>query len=388
MTKSIVHGLLTFAASTSVLLAQGGGWSAAPGKGLSYDGGDAFTFKLANQLQTHYTFSAMDNGAADTSTFNIRRARTTFSGTAFSKDIAYKLQVDGVDTGAGIKEGHVQWTFMRNDSGSIGLRMGQGKTLFGLEAAGSSAGLMFVERSLAATTFSDAYTRGAWIMGSHNNNALRWSFGAMNTTVSKDGGGLFTLSPDEAGEETANTDNELNYVAAVNFDPMGDFTGGGGNEGFRQGDFREGDRPFVGTVGAAIAVENGQTGGQDLEGTCFTINTAWSVQGFQIMGEFFGRHDEIADTTTEADGTGYAVSGTWVMPKGADSSMQWAFGARLAYVEPDDSVDMDITEFTLGADAFYHGHACKSQLDYTMQDIGGAGDATNHIIRFGFQLLF
>jgi hypothetical protein len=406
MTKSIVTGLLAFAVSTSLVLAQeqaaaGAGWSAKPGEGLKYDGGDAFSFKLSNQLHTQWSFSAMDN-APDVSTFAFNRARTTMAGHIFNKNIKYLFRVDAVDTGANIKDAHVTWDFVSGEN-TIGLRMGQGKVLYGLEGTGSSSGLFFVNRSAAARGFSNSRTRGAWVVGSSRENSLRWSVGAMNTDVAGAMTGIF-----EVGEETPNPDNELSYTAMVNFDPMGDITEGKGGEGWRQGDFRTDDKSLKGTVGLGVATGNGVNGGgTDTDSTSFNLNTVWSVEGFQVMGELFLRTDDPQGAADKEEPLGFAVSGSYVMPKSGDSVIQWGFGARLNYMETDEGAtgsgvanitglsgiggaDGKVTEVTLVADAFYHAHAAKTQIEYTFQDVdmGAAGDATNHILTIAFQLLF
>ena len=176
MSKSIPYGLLAFAVSSSLLVAQGdkpaaatgGGWTAKPGSGLTYDGGDAFGLTWSNRLQVHWTFTSNENGP-DTNTFNIRRARTGISGHVFNKDITYNFVLDGADAGAAgdgaVKYAWVQWNFSRNEDGEIGLRTGQSKSPYGLEAMWTSGGLWFVERASAARAFSDSFTRGAWIEG-------------------------------------------------------------------------------------------------------------------------------------------------------------------------------------------------------------------------------
>jgi len=407
MTKSIVTGLLAFAVSSSLVLAQepaatGGGWSAKAGSGIKYDGGDTFTFNMANQLHTQWSYTANEN-TADVNTFAVNRARTKLWGNAFNKSIKYVLMLDGVDAGAAgdgnLKDGHVTWNFVEGPS-TIGLRFGQGKVLYGLEGTGSSAGMFFTNRSAAARSFSNNRSRGAWIVGSAGENKVRWSAGAMNGDVA---GGALGVT--DVGEETANSDNELSYTAMVNFDPMGDFAGGKGQESWRQGDFREGDRPLIGTVGGGIAFGNGNTGGAgtpDVESLSINLNTAWSVQGFQVMGEYFMRTDE-PTVGADQEPMGFAVSGNYVLPKNGDSAIQWGFGARFNMLENDTTAtftsgltaiggvaNAEATEITLVANAFYHGHAAKTQLEYTWQDLdmGTAGDATNHIMTVAFQLLF
>jgi len=414
MTKSIVTGLLAFAVSSSLVLAQdpaaAGGWSAKPGYGIKYDGGDTFTFNLANQLHQQWAYTANEI-APDTNTFTINRARTTMWGNVFHKNVLYVLRLDAVDAGpagdGNLKDGHVTWNFVNGDS-TIGLRMGQGKVLYGLEGTGSSSGLFFTNRSSAARAFSNNRSRGAWLVGSGAENKLRWSVGAMNGDVA---GGLGAGYID-AGEETANSDNELSFTAMVNFDPMGDILGGKGPESWRQGDFRTDDKKLMGTVGLGVAQGNGKSAltGTDVESRSINVNTAWSVEGFQVMGEFFFRTDDQQGAAAdEEEPHAWAISGTYVMPKTGDTGIQWGFGARINAGETDvgttgsgvnfvtgmqgiGGANGEVKEITLVADAFYHAHAAKTQIEYTFQDVdvagGGAGDATNHIITVAFQLLF
>ncbi|MDO8349174.1 MAG: hypothetical protein Q7T30_02980 [Planctomycetota bacterium] len=414
MIASLALRLLGTVVSASLLLAQDpappapGGFRAKAGSGLEYDGGDVLGFRMLNMLQATWTFSSMDNGAADTSTFNVPRARTTLWGHVFGKNLLYKLQVDGADAGAAggaIKEGHATWNFATGDH-TVGLRMGQGKALYGFEGTGSSAGTFFAETSAATKGFAAAYSRGAWFVGSSHDNQLRWSVGAMNGDVA---GGLGAGYLDR-GEESANSDNELSYTAQLNFDPLGRFLDGG-NEAFLQGDFRTGDKSLKGTVGVGAASGNGRsTGtGTDVESTSINLDTAWSIAGFQVMGEYFLRTDEQQGVADKEEPHGFYVQGNYILPKGADTTLQWGFGVRFSMVEndvgnngtvdfltglrgiaPSASANSDATEVTVVANAFYHGHAAKTQIEYTWQDVdlGTAGDATNHILVVAFQLLF
>ncbi|MBL8754903.1 MAG: hypothetical protein JNK15_16480 [Planctomycetes bacterium] len=417
MSKSIATGLLAFAVSSSLLVAQGdkpatGGWTAKPGSGLSYDGGDAFGLKWSNRLQVHWTFANNEN-AADTNTFTIRRARTTLSGHVFSRNIEYKLQLEAVDAGSSgdgsIKEGHATWVFSKSEDSSIGIRAGQGKTLFGYEATGTSGGLWFVERSSASRAFADAYSRGAWLVGGlmMKDRPVRFALGAMNTDVASGLGTGYT----DRGEETANSDNELSYVLTANIDPMGDFHGGKSTvESQRQGDWRTDNHDLKGTVGVGIALGNGKdTGtGNDVESTSFNLNTSWTVSHVSIMGEYFMRTDELQGTTNdEEEPSGFAVSLGYLLDKSGDSAIQWGLGLRYNHIETDEGAvgsgvdyltgsqgiggtDGDANEISVVVNAFYRGHACKTQIEYTMQDVEPTGgtDTTNHLLRIGFQLEF
>ena len=419
MTKSI-GSLLAFAVTTSIALANGGGdddkknpyqggssWK--PGAGITLADSEEFKLTLSGYLQVQWQFQALDN-LPDTNNFVVRRARTTFAGHVFNKDLMYRLTLDATDSGAGngpIKDGWAQWTFSKGENGNFGVRVGQSKTYFGLESTGTSSGLYFVERSAATRTFADSRTRGAWIFGSHSENKIRWNAGAQNTDVANGARGIL-----ENGEETNNADNELNFVANVSFDPMGDITGGKTNESIKQGDL--GDiKDTMGTIGGGIEVGNNRNLGntQDVDALAININTAWMLgQGITVQGEVFLRSDDPQNAGATEDSTGWYVQGTYTLPKNGNSEIQWGFGLRVNSVNTDNTNAFvntigaggqafggllagqpgDVTEVTGVVDAFYHGHAAKTQFEYTWQDTNPdtGTSSTNHIIRIMFQVMF
>lgn len=406
MTKSTA--LLTFAVLSTIAFAQEGpSWTAKPGKGVSFKDGDSFGLTISGQLQANWSFAANELDA-DVNTFNVPRARLFFRGHAFNPNLLYHLQLDAADSGSArggaIKEGWAQWNFHTGEY-TLGLRMGQTKTQYGFEGTGTSAGTFFVETSAATRAFANAYSRGAWLMGSGMENKLRWSAGAMNTDTASGIDGSYT----DVGEEGANSDNELSYVLTANFDPLGALFEGD-NQSFRQGDFRTDDKSLKGTIGVGLGLGNGRdaTAGEDVDSMALNLNTVWSIEGFQIMGEYFMRTDELQGATKdEEEPSGFYLSGTYVMPKSGDSKIQWGFGARFGMIETDignnatvnyitkgrgiGDLDGDATEITLIANAFYHGHAAKTQIEYTWQDVDATGnrdDATNHIFTVAFQLCF
>ncbi|MEO6596295.1 MAG: porin [Planctomycetota bacterium] len=429
MNKSIPRGLLAVAVSSALLIAQEGnkpmtgGWSAKPGSGLKYDGGDAFGMTWTNLLQVHWSFTSNEN-APDINNFTVRRARTTFAGHAFSRNIQYRITWDAIDAGAAgdgnLKDGWVQWNFASSDSGTIGLRVGQGKTLFGLESTGSASGLWFVERSSTSRTFADARSRGAWLNGLLADNRLRWSAGAMNGDAASGlGGAVGGTTPatgyTDRGEESNNSDNALSYVLTASFDPLGDFFDGKQTaESFKQGDWRTEDNALKATVGVGVALGNGRTatpvGGsvQDIQSTSLNLNTAWTVSRFHVLGEYFLRTDDQQGATPDKEKPkGWTVGAGYLLPQNGDSKVQWGLGLRFNRLENDignnafvdfltgmqgiGSTPGDANEITAVLNAFYHGHACKTQLEYTFQDVdpdGTGSSTTNHIFRIGFQLQF
>lgn len=376
MSKSITYGLLAFAVSSSLLVAQGekpaGGWSAKAGSGITYDGGDQFGINMLNFVQARWEFGNNEN-AADTNSFDVPRARTLLRGHAFNKNINYVLQVDYMDDASDsiVRDAYVHWNFAEG----VGIRLGQGKTQWGLENTGTIRGTMFTERSAASQLFSlggpvdNARTRGAWLMGTNMDSKLRWSIGLVN--------GLGT-------EETANDDNELGLVASANYDLLGDYFGGG-REWWSQGDLRDGDRALKGTVGVGYGMDN-TNAGVDVETTGLNVNTAWSVQGFQVIGEYYDASIE-PDGGTDINADGYYVQGTYALNKSGDSALRYALGLRYSFVDATELGGDEQTDISVVLDALYHGHNCKTQLEVTKRDLDAA-DTTDYVLGVAFQLVF
>ncbi len=178
------------------------------------------------------------------------------------------------------------------------------------------------------------------------------------------------------------------YTGEVEFAAIsvGDITGGKGNEAFTQGDL-DGAKDIKGTVGVGIVLDNSAAN----DTTQYNLNTAWMLgNGLTVQGEYFSRTD---DAGTESDSTGYYLQATYTLPKSGDSAMQWGFGARYNMVDAENNaafnavVNGEVSEISLVANAFYHGHGAKTQIEYTIQDEDVSGD-TNNILRIQFQLLF
>jgi hypothetical protein len=383
-----------------------------PGSGITFDGGDEFRLNLKTTMAIHYTAVGNDsnNGVPPGSNFSIRRAEMVFSGNAYNKNLLYKLNVDPTTgatntTDAPVKDAWAQWNFNSSDTGMMGVRVGQSKTMFGLESAGYVGGLYFVERSSATKTFSDVRSRGAWLFGANVENKLRWNVGAQNGDVSNG------AAVADKGEDANNADNELSYVANVSFDPWGDVTGGKTNEAFLQGDL-DGTPELRGTFGLGVMIGNDKAAaapnGPDDEARAYNVNAAIRVKNFGVQGEFFSRKDDIQGGAS-TDASGWYLQGTYTMPKSGESPLQWGFGIRYSMINISDTGGLvsaattntvaaaglgttqgDASELTFGINAFYHGHNAKTQLNYTIQTTNpDAGvDSTNGILQVCFQLVF
>jgi phosphate-selective porin len=419
MTNSI-GSLLALAVTTSVALANGGGgdddkknpyqdkkWQ--PGTGITLSDTDEFRLNILNYMQFQWVYTDNDN-APDTNTFLVRRARTNLTGHIFDKNLTYKLGLEWTDNTAGngaIKDAWANYNFVHETDTRVGVRVGQSKTGFGLESTGNDVYVYFVERSAATRTFSENRSRGAWAYGSHNENKLRWNAGLQNGDQAAGAGGVF-----ENGEEKNNPDNALNFMGNVSFDPMGDVMGGGTNESFKQGDVDGKYKDLMGTIGGGVEIGNNRNVGNtsDVQSTAININTAWyfgevGTGYLTAQGEVFLRTDNPSAPGPSEDSTGWYAQGTYTLPKSGESTMQWGFGFRINMIDTDDTNAFlntipglaiaqpgKVTEVSAVACAFYHGHNCKTQIEYTWQDVnpdaGGVSNSTNHIFRVQFQIVF
>ncbi|HLQ37845.1 MAG TPA: hypothetical protein VK348_08595 [Planctomycetota bacterium] len=430
MTKSTGYGLLAMAVSASIALANGGGdddkknptlyqggsggVSFKPGSGITFDGGDEFRLNLKTYAQTQWTYAVFDN-TEDLQTFRIRRIETTMTGNVYNKNLTYKLALDWVDTqGTPLRDMWAQWNFIKDDNNRLGVRLGQSRTFFGLETTGTSSGLELAERSLATRTFTDTRGRGAWIHGGHMENRLRWNFGIQNNDVSAGSTRLII----DSGEETSNSGSSLDWVGNVSYDLMGDMTGGKDNEALTQGDLA-GTENAMGTIGGGVFIGNddrvtGVLGSgvstATIQTVSWNVNTEWKVNHLALLGEFFSRSDNGSGaapfgTAPTETSTGWYVQGSYTLPKSGDSEMQWGLVGRISMISADNTstvlnvmgpqgsqgglfANEDVTELTAGVNAFYHGHACKTQFNYTYQDrnLSVGTDQKNHILQIMFQI--
>lgn len=375
MTNTFTIGLLATAVSASLAMANGGEEeknkfqdkspvSFKAGSGVTFDGGDDFSLTLKNRLQVQYVETFGDD-VEDTQNFDIRRARTSLSGHVYNKNIHYNLMMDWTDNDSAIRDAWTQWNFAHGDGSTVGLRAGQGKPGHGLEFTGTSAGLYFVERSIATEFFANSRARGAWLQGNHAESKFRWMAGVQNNGVS---------DAVDGSDDGDNDDNELVYVASANFDPMGDYVGGGKTyESWMQGDL-EGAKELKGTIGAGVAIDNrgsdNNAFGLENESTQFNLNTAWSVSNFWVMVDYYNRTDDIVGGDS-LDHDGFSGTVGYTLPKNGDSAMQWGLGVRYSEFTLDETIlDDSVTQFGLVLNAFYHGHKCKTQVEFNNLDDG------------------
>lgn len=362
---------------------------AAPGKGVTFKSGDDFSLNIYNRLQVQWRFSNLED-APDVSTFRVRRARTKLSGHVFDQKTQYQLMMDWAQGGAYLLDAWIMQQVWANEEWKLNLRAGAGKTYYGREATGTSGGLEFVERSLAARTFSDTRADGfmAWLNGL--DEKLHAYIGTWNTDQA--GGSVFA-----GGSNGLNSDNELNYSVGAIYDINKAM---GAPEKYRQGDL-ERTQDWNVSVHGNLWLGNEQAApvaGPDVDVFAFNFGGLFKGHGFHALFEYFSYNADI-DTPggVDASSSGWNIQGSYCFDGG------WAVGARASMVKIDDNNlaagalrptsggstgggtilvgDGDVTEFTVGVNKFLNAHDRKIQADVTLQSVDpDTGNSQDNII--------
>lgn len=381
-------------------VAQDGGVkvSAKAGKGVTFET-DGFKLNLKNRIQVNFAFRNIDSGE-DTLGVSIRRARTAFSGSAYKDTVHFYVQMEWADNDTSdILDGLIFWDFWKSDEGSLALQFGQGKTLYGIEATGTSSALEFVDRARATTTFANRRSRQAQVLGKFDEGRLRFNAGLLNNDVA--------ASVINQGDDTNNASNELNWI-------VGAALGSGHDDmygtKYTQGSLENSEETEWVVSGALSYGQNDSNDVSGLEYDVINVNGGGALkQGhLHVMGEVFIREED-PDQGNKASSLGWQAQGSWTLDPGTNGT-QWALGARLSGVSIDDPSLVfnpglgtitaggftffnsgDILEIQVVASAYYAAHNLKTQIGYTYQNVdpdNAPSDFTNHVVEVQSQIVF
>jgi phosphate-selective porin OprO and OprP len=144
-----------------------------------------FTLQLSNRVQARFDdidftpdpfLPPGQSGSADTSTFRIRRARTTFEGKAFG-DVSYKFQFDWVaNPSPTIIDAELRYTKYPLFQPWVG----RGKAFFGRQQLTSSGRQQFIDRSILDGAFFPGRQNGVAILGELPSKVLEYQVGLYN----------------------------------------------------------------------------------------------------------------------------------------------------------------------------------------------------------------
>lgn len=394
-------------------------WRFERGRGLRFETDDfSLLWKAHIQARWALTETGGEGGigtATEANGLDLIQARTSFAGHAFSRDLLYRLELDGTDSEPGesiLKDAWGQWG---------ALRVGQGKTMFGIEGTGADTGMFFTDRSIAGRSFSTARSRGAWLIHGVKDKASTLAFGVINGDVAGGIGEGSALVPgfDGLGEESRNSDREPGYVGTFGFCLDRDLRCGAETiEDWQQtldpADDREDEPPVW--FGVSLARCNGTQAGSriagvdrdglDVESTSLSLQFVATGEVY-FMTEWFFRTDELnGGNGDEEKSHGFTVA-CGIRPDGYYVQDTHGFGLRFSRVFTDEgiagtgvnflnavpglgAIDGDVTELTGVLNLFHHGHTWKTQFEYTWQDVDpqDGPHQHNHIVAIQMQIGF
>jgi hypothetical protein len=292
-------------------------------------------------------------GLADNSNgFSVGKARLVASGNV-NDNVSYFVQTDFANGGDDLVDAWAGWGMAEG----INIRLGQQKMRSGLQADASLTDNVgeFVNSSSATSYFAGNRATGMLVEGNSGN--INWHVGAMNNS---------TAGIDAAGQNNAAGENELNYTAGVS---MG--SGAGNSESWSEGDLAQtGSSSWI--AGASILMMN-EGDSDDQQINAFG---AWkSGSGIAVQAEMFERDDDL-------DSRG--VYGQFSYTMAASGGVQYGAAARYSLVDVDDS---EVSELSVGINAYYAAHNLKTQLQVSQLDDDDA-DAGATTLDLLFTLMF
>lgn len=299
-------------------------------------------------------------GAANTDTFRVRRARLKFAGNVYNKNIGYEMEYE-------FARSEMLSAFLQYSCDKTGMwaRIGQTHVPFDFEALTSTSSLQFVDRSLAYAFFGipDQREPGLNLGGALMDKMIEFNLGVFNGE----------------GINAVNANNEFRYAGRLVVNAMG-------HHGYDYSDVKDSEEPAVAlgfgamyndTPGIAAAA-----GTADKQVTSFSGDLGAKYRGMSAHGSIYFQSSDLP-TGASTDDTGWmAQVGYFLMPK------EFEVAARVAQVMPDAGGDQ--AEYTGGLNYFLDGHNVKVQADYSMltvdDGVAVGNDRLDHRIRLQFQI--
>jgi hypothetical protein len=311
-----------------------------------YDGGffiqscdEEFKTKINVQLQPQYQAVIIEGADNNVHSFQIRRARISFKGHAFTKDLTYKFQyeaIGGKDTitdedfsnSDSFRDAYVNYKFNNHAQ----LRFGQSKVNFTRDELTSSSKLQFVARSLANEVFTMGRDMGVWFHGKTDSKNFEYA--------------VF-LTNDGKNRNTTNSNAEVLFGGRLVFNLLGE-------HGYTQSDVKESeDHHLALGLAAAYTGRAGTTGDEPFIG--FTADAAYRFSGFSALAALYYGANTENDLSIWAF---HAQAGYFLVPE------KFEIALRYSMVAPEDTIQNG-QEFTGGLGYFFKGHKVKLQMDYS-----------------------
>lgn len=344
-----------------------------------------FLLRFNGWGQLRYFLFDSDGVNPDENQFQLQRGRIVFSGSAFSSDFSYYVQLDGSSSSGNQVSlldyfltydiGHHRWGL---DSGTIGFKTGQYKMPFNLSRYLTAREFEFSDRSVASTYFDVNRSLGWGLYGTLNRwrVPIEWEAAIFNGLIT---GGAETGS-------SGNLDNNFAFSARAMWYPTGDW---GENE---IADFEYhcqlATRVGAGWANSAInrmgstefdtlrVVDSGQTLASILPGTVqqynatlYAVNASCKYRGWSFTSEVYFRlvSDFEGAAVPDLFDHGYWLQlGKFLVPQEFEVMTRWSTvtgdSGTLGVSEQGSS------EIAFGGVRYFHGQNAKITIDATYLD--------------------
>ncbi len=346
----------------------------ASGRGLAYQSRDGrFAGTLYGYGQVRYTFRDQE-GARDSSSFTVQRARVGLRGHAFRKDVRYKVYLNvysGNEKGTDLFDYYVDYMPTR----AFGVRAGAYKVPYGVQWTTSASNLQFVERTTVDSNFRFDRDTGVTLHGALFAGTLGYELGIFNGE----------------GRNRNNPDDGHLFVGRLSWEPLGAFPAA-------ESDHRRSPELRVRLVaGAAYNNNVSSHTRKNLNGRLSALGRSdvlsyntfvgLTYRGTSLRTEYHRRRIDPKDNTQrpEAAVGFYVQAGYFVWNDVVEVA------ARYEYFDPDEARADDLRqEYGTALNVFFAGNRLKLQSDYfRVSQQSQTGDtATENRFRVQIQLAF
>ncbi len=372
------------------------GWK----RGLSFVTKDQkYSLKFRVRIQPRYEFQSYDQareGRDDQNTFRMRRAKISWEGNAFTKNLEYKLQLSVATTDIRdlLEDAYVNYRFYDQ----LQTEFGQFKIPYNRQQITSSGRQEFVDRSLASdefrwTAIDQSTTRtcnlpgGGTVTGSgitctggtstvNTNNTERkfhYDTGLMLQGVAFDRKLEYYASvTNGSGPNRLNPNNEFLFLGRAVWNVLGQY-------GYSESDVDYSEHPalFIGGSGGYNSQDHTQAKIEQVGG-----ELGFKYKGASLQGEYYYRHKNSTATPT-LGGQGYYVqAGYFIIPR----HFEIAGRASQVFMK---GLNNDKGEYMATLNYYVFGHDLKVQGDYAfLPTQTSLGTANDHRFRLQLQAWF
>ena len=329
------------------------------------------TIQISNRVQVRYTF--LDRTQNPIGSFRIRRAKTTFEGSAYDGLWRFKVQANWVggtnvnavtavnktiqidstrsetvvgsitsttSRGPVLEDAEIWWAKYRMAT----VWLGQGKAYFGRQQLTSSGKLQFVDRWLGDARFAPGRDQGLGLVGTDANKHFEYNAATYN-------GNLLN--------QQLNDNVEHMYIGRVVWTPLGEYK-------LEESSLDYPEQPKV-VVGASGLANTLTSSNVDTDILRAGTEAGFKWRGFNSVGEFYYEEAERSNTTYVSRG-GYLQAGYLFPNRKFEVAGRWAafdLGTTLfSFRDLNTNALEEVREIGLAASWYFDQHTHKFQANW------------------------